>query len=76
MEEQEEATFFWLHPTPNHYESMFLGASPVKLFHFTPFDKKQLQTAPEADGEAQPSSSFSRCILVSGSKTEVRASAS
>jgi len=32
---------------------MFLGASSVKLFHFTPFDRKRLQTAPEAGGEAQ-----------------------
>ena len=33
---------------------MFLGASPVKLFHFTPFGRKRLQTAPEAGGEALP----------------------
>jgi hypothetical protein len=33
---------------------MFLGASPVKLFHFTPFGRKQLQTAPEAGEEAMP----------------------
>jgi len=33
---------------------MFLGASPVKLFHFTPFSRKRLQTAPEAGEEALP----------------------
>jgi len=33
---------------------MFLGASPVKLFYFTLFDKKRLQTAPKAGGEALP----------------------
>jgi hypothetical protein len=31
---------------------MFLGASSVKPFHFTPFGRKQLQIAPEAAGEA------------------------
>ena len=52
-EEPGEATFFLLHPTPNHCESMFLGASQVKLFYFTPFGRKRLQTAPEAGGEAR-----------------------
>jgi len=33
---------------------MFLGASQVKLFYFTPFGRKRLQTAPEAGGEALP----------------------
>jgi len=33
---------------------MFLGASPVKLFYFTLFGRKRLQTAPEAVGEALP----------------------
>jgi hypothetical protein len=33
---------------------MFLGASQVKLFYFTLFGRKRLQTAPEADGEALP----------------------
>ena len=40
--------------SPNHCESMFLEASLVKLFHFTPFGRKWLQTAPEAGGEALP----------------------
>jgi len=53
-EEPGKATFFWLHPTPNHCESMFLRASPVKLFHFTPFGRKRLQTAPEVGKEALP----------------------
>jgi len=53
-EEPGEATFFLLHPTPNHCESMFLGASQVKLFYFTPFGRKRLQTAPEAGGEDLP----------------------
>ena len=33
---------------------MFLGASQVKLFYFTPFSRKRLQTAPEAGEEALP----------------------
>ena len=33
---------------------MFLGALQVKLFYFTPFGRKRLQTAPEAAGEALP----------------------
>jgi hypothetical protein len=33
---------------------MFLKASSVELFYFTPFDRKWLQTAPEAAGEALP----------------------
>jgi hypothetical protein len=33
---------------------MFLGASQVKLFYFTLFGRKRLQTAPEAGGEALP----------------------
>jgi len=33
---------------------MFLGASLMELFYFTPFGTKQLQTAPEAAGEAAP----------------------
>jgi hypothetical protein len=41
-EEPREATFFWLYPTSNHCESMFLGALPVKLFYFTPFNRKRL----------------------------------
>jgi hypothetical protein len=40
-EEPGEATFFFLHPTLNYRESIFLEASPVKLFHFTPFNRKQ-----------------------------------
>ena len=53
-EKPGETTFFLLHSTPNHCESMFLGASPVKLFHFTPFGRKRPQTAPEAGGETLP----------------------
>jgi hypothetical protein len=33
---------------------MFLGASPVKPFYFTPFGRKRLKTAPEASEEALP----------------------
>jgi len=33
---------------------MFLGASLVEPFYFTPFGTKRLQTAPEAAGEAVP----------------------
>jgi hypothetical protein len=33
---------------------MFLGASPVKPFHFTPFGRKWLQTAPKASEEVLP----------------------
>ena len=53
-EEWGEAIFFLLHLTPNHCESMFLGASQVKLFYFTPFGRKRLQTAPKTGGEALP----------------------
>ena len=38
---------------PKLCESTFLGASSVEPFHFTPFSRKRLQTAPEAAGEAQ-----------------------
>ena len=50
----KEATIFLLLPTPKLYESTFLGASLVEPFYFTPFGRKQLQTAPEAVGEALP----------------------
>jgi hypothetical protein len=33
---------------------MFSEASLVEPFYFTPFGTKQLQTAPEAAGEAMP----------------------
>ena len=33
---------------------MVLGVSQVKLFYFTLFGRKQLQTAPEAGREALP----------------------
>ena len=33
---------------------MFLGASSVEPFYFTPFDRKRLQAAPEAAREALP----------------------
>jgi hypothetical protein len=35
-------------------ESIFLRASSVEPFYFTPFGRKRLQTAPEAAGEALP----------------------
>jgi hypothetical protein len=47
-----EATIFLLLPTPKLCESMFLGASSVEPFRFTPFGRKPLQTAHEAAGEA------------------------
>jgi hypothetical protein len=37
---------------------MFLGALCLKLFHFTPFGRKWLQTAPEAAEEALPNGAF------------------
>jgi hypothetical protein len=33
---------------------MFLGALSVEPFHFTPFGRKRLQTAPEAAEETLP----------------------
>ena len=62
-EEPGEATFFLLHPTQNHYESMFLGASQVKLFYFTPFGRKRLQTASEAGGEALPNGALLKLVF-------------
>jgi hypothetical protein len=49
----DEATI-WLHPTPDLYESRFVGASLVKPFRFTPFSRKQLQMGPEAGEKAMP----------------------
>ena len=49
-EEPREATFL----APSHPKSLWehvLGASQVKLFYFTPFGRKRLQTTPEAGGE-------------------------
>ena len=44
---------------------MFLGASQVKLFYFTPFGRKLLQTAPKVGGEALPN----KALVVSSRKT-------
>jgi len=49
-----EFTIFGLFTPPKLYESTFLGISLVEPFYFTPFDRKRLQTAPEAVGEAVP----------------------
>ena len=54
----EEATIFWLIPTSKLYESTFLGVLSVEPFHFTLFDRKWLQTAPEAAGEALPNGAY------------------
>jgi hypothetical protein len=62
-EKSGEATFFLLHPTSNHCESMFLGASPMKPFHFTPFSKKRLQTVPEAGEEAMPNGALKKAVF-------------
>jgi len=37
---------------------MFLGASQMKLFYFTSFGKKRLQTAPKTGGEALPNETY------------------
>jgi hypothetical protein len=51
---REKPFFFLLHLTSNNYESIFLGASPVKSFHFTPFGRKRLQTAAKAGEKTLP----------------------
>ena len=47
---------------------MFLEASQVKLFYFTPFGRKRLQTAPEAGGEALPNGALIYYILIDFNK--------
>ena len=61
---------FFLYSTPNHCESMFLGASAVKLFYFILFDRKQLQTAHKADGEALSRPKSSQKSMVRGPVVE------
>jgi hypothetical protein len=55
---------FWLLPTLNLYESMFLGASPVEPFYLTPFGRKRLQMNHEAGGEALPNGALAVITLV------------
>jgi hypothetical protein len=49
-----------LFPIPKLYESTFLEASSVEPFHFIPFERKLLQTAPEAAGEALPNGALKK----------------